>query len=104
MGIMQSPGANALEVSDQVRAVMKELSADFPSSVESRIAYDPTQFVRSSINAVIVTFLEAIALILLVVILFLQTWTASIILFLAVPVSIVGPFSLFLALIGRSAV
>src|SRR3546814_6663339 len=66
MGIMQSPGANALEVSDQVRAVMKELSADFPSSVESRIAYDPTQFVRSSINAVIVTLLEAIALVVLV--------------------------------------
>ncbi|HEY9573378.1 MAG TPA: efflux RND transporter permease subunit, partial [Pusillimonas sp.] len=97
MGIMQSPGANALEVSDQVRAVMKELSADFPSSVESRIAYDPTQFVRSSINAVIVTLLEAIALVVLVVILFLQTWRASIIPLLAVPVSIVGTFALMLA-------
>jgi multidrug efflux pump len=97
MGIMQSPGANALAVSDQVRAVMKELSADFPSSVESRIAYDPTQFVRSSIHAVVVTLLEAIALVVLVVILFLQTWRASIIPLLAVPVSIVGTFALMLA-------
>ncbi|HWK70232.1 efflux RND transporter permease subunit [Pollutimonas sp. M17] len=97
MGIMQSPGANALAVSDQVRAVMKELSADFPSSVESRIAYDPTQFVRSSIKAVVVTLLEAIALVVLVVILFLQTWRASIIPLLAVPVSIVGTFALMLA-------
>src|SRR5690606_21029530 len=97
MGIMQSPGANALAVSDQVRAVMKELSADFPSSVESRIAYDPTQFVRSSIHAVVITLLEAIALVVLVVILFLQTWRASIIPLLAVPVSIVGTFALMLA-------
>lgn len=97
LGIMQSPGANALAVSDEVRAVMKELSADFPASVESRIVYDPTQFVRSSINAVVVTLLEAIALVVLVVIVFLQTWRASIIPLLAVPVSIVGTFALMLA-------
>ncbi|MDN5842693.1 MAG: efflux RND transporter permease subunit [Alcaligenaceae bacterium] len=97
MAIMQSPGANALAVSDQVRAAMKELSADFPSSVKSDIVYDPTQFVRSSIEAVIMTLLEAIALVVLVVIVFLQTWRASIIPLLAVPVSIVGTFSLMLA-------
>lgn len=97
LGIMQSPGANALAVSDEVRAAMKELSADFPASVESRIVYDPTQFVRSSINAVVVTLLEAIALVVLVVIIFLQTWRASIIPLLAVPVSIVGTFALMLA-------
>jgi multidrug efflux pump len=97
MAIMQSPGANALAVSDQVRAAMKELSADFPSSIESNIVYDPTQFVRSSIEAVIHTLLEAIALVVLVVIIFLQTWRASIIPLLAVPVSIVGTFSLMLA-------
>src|SRR3546814_10160875 len=73
MGIMQSPGANALDVSAQVRETMKELSADFPPSVEYRIEYDPTQFVRSSIKAVITTLLEAIALVVLVVIVFLQT-------------------------------
>ncbi|MGB7399808.1 efflux RND transporter permease subunit [Castellaniella sp.] len=97
MAIMQSPGANALAVSDQVRAAMKELSADFPSSIKSNIVYDPTQFVRSSIKAVIHTLLEAIALVVLVVIIFLQTWRASIIPLLAVPVSIVGTFSLMLA-------
>lgn len=97
MAIMQSPGANSLAVSDQVRSVMKELSADFPPSVESRIVYDPTQFVRSSIEAVVETLLEAIALVVLVVIVFLQTWRASIIPLLAVPISIVGTFSLMLA-------
>ena len=97
IGIMQSPGANALAISDAVRATMDELSADFPSSLESRIMYDPTQFVRSSINAVIMTLLEAVALVVLVVIVFLQTWRASIIPLLAVPVSIIGTFALLLA-------
>jgi len=98
IGIMQSPGANALEVASQVRKTMQALSEDFPASVKYDIVYDPTQFVRSSIDAVIVTLLEAIALVVLVVIIFLQTWRASIIPLLAVPVSIVGTFSLMLAL------
>ncbi|QEL65178.1 multidrug efflux pump [Oryzomicrobium terrae] len=96
MGIMQSPGANALDVSSQVRAAMADLAKDFPASVEYRIEYDPTQFVRASIKAVVHTLLEAIALVVLVVIVFLQTWRASIIPLLAVPVSIVGTFSLML--------
>ncbi|AOB25142.1 MULTISPECIES: efflux RND transporter permease subunit [Bordetella] len=96
MGIMQAPGANALDVADQVRATMQELAQDFPPGVEYRIEYDPTQFVRSSIKAVVHTLLEAIALVVLVVILFLQTWRASIIPLLAVPVSIVGTFALLL--------
>ncbi|MFY4260174.1 efflux RND transporter permease subunit [Achromobacter xylosoxidans] len=96
MGIMQSPGANALDVSSQVRAAMAELAQDFPPGVEYRIEYDPTQFVRASIEAVVHTLLEAIALVVLVVILFLQTWRASIIPLLAVPVSIVGTFGLLL--------
>jgi len=98
IGIMESPGANSLAVSDAVRAAMDELSEDFPSSLESRIMYDPTQFVRSSIHAVIMTLLEAVALVVLVVIVFLQTWRASVIPLLAVPVSIVGTFSVLLAL------
>ncbi|THF66926.1 efflux RND transporter permease subunit [Pseudothauera nasutitermitis] len=97
MGIMQAPGANALAVSEQVRAAMAELKQDFPESVDYRIEYDPTQFVRASIKAVITTLLEAVALVVLVVILFLQTWRASIIPLLAVPVSIVGTFGLMLA-------
>ncbi|MGB6240997.1 MAG: multidrug efflux RND transporter permease subunit [Castellaniella sp.] len=97
MAIMEAPGANALAISDAVRATMQELSADFPASLESSIVYDPTQFVRSSIEAVISTLLEAIALVVLVVIVFLQTWRASIIPLLAVPISIIGTFSLMLA-------
>ena len=96
MGIMQSPGANALDVSTKVRAAMAELAQDFPPGVEYRIEYDPTQFVNASIEAVVHTLLEAIALVVLVVILFLQTWRASIIPLLAVPVSIVGTFALLL--------
>jgi multidrug efflux pump len=94
--IRQAPGANALDVSAAVRETMADLAKDFPPSVEYRIVYDPTQFVRASIKAVITTLLEAIALVVLVVIVFLQTWRASIIPLLAVPVSIVGTFSLML--------
>ena len=96
MAIMQAPGSNALEVSSQVRAAMAELSKDFPPSVQYRIEYDPTQFVRASIEAVVHTLLEAIALVVLVVIVFLQTWRASVIPLLAVPISIIGTFSLLL--------
>ncbi|WP_236784158.1 efflux RND transporter permease subunit, partial [Azospirillum humicireducens] len=98
LGINQSPGANALAISDAIRTTMAELKADMPDGVDFSIVYDPTQFVRSSIDAVIHTLLEAIALVVLVVIVFLQTWRASIIPLLAVPVSIVGTFSLMLLL------
>ncbi|WP_316675042.1 efflux RND transporter permease subunit [uncultured Tolumonas sp.] len=94
--IFQAPGSNALDVSTQVRAAMADMAKDFPSSIRYNIVYDPTQFVRASITAVIHTLLEAIALVVLVVILFLQTWRASIIPLLAVPVSIVGTFALML--------
>lgn len=94
--IFQTPGANALDISEQVRETMAELAKDFPPSVQYSIVYDPTQFVRASIKAVITTLLEAIALVVLVVIVFLQTWRASIIPLLAVPVSIIGTFSLML--------
>ncbi|WP_271412008.1 efflux RND transporter permease subunit [Pseudomonas sp. Q1-7] len=95
--IFQQPNANSLQISDDVRRVMAELKKDMPEGVDYAVRYDPTQFVRDSINAVIQTLLEAIALVVLVVILFLQTWRASIIPLLAVPVSIVGTFSLLLA-------
>ena len=76
---------------------MAELKADMPDGVDYEIVYDPTQFIRSSIEAVVVTLLEAIALVVLVVILFLQTWRASIIPLLAVPVSIIGTFAVMYA-------
>ena len=95
--IYQQPGANSLAISDAVRETMAELKADMPDGVDDRIVYDPTQFVRESIDAVIHTLIEAIVLVVIVVIVFLQSWRASIIPLLAVPVSIVGTFSLLLA-------
>ncbi|KAA0111677.1 multidrug efflux RND transporter permease subunit [Methylobacterium sp. P1-11] len=91
--ISQSPGSNAIRISDEVRRTMAEIKQTMPEGVDYQIVYDPTQFVRASIEAVIHTLLEAIALVVLVVILFLQTWRASIIPLLAVPVSIVGTFA-----------
>ncbi len=90
IGIFQRPGSNALELSESIRARMAELSADFPDGVEYQIVYDPTTFVRDSIEAVVHTLLEALLLVVLVVVLFLQTWRASIIPLAAVPVSLVG--------------
>ncbi|MBU2091218.1 MAG: efflux RND transporter permease subunit, partial [Alphaproteobacteria bacterium] len=91
--VFQSPGSNAIEISDQVRVVMDEIQQNMPEGVEYQIVYDTTQFVRASIDAVVMTLLEAVLLVVLVVILFLQTWRASIIPLLAVPVSIVGTFA-----------
>ena len=92
--IFQAPGANAIEISDAVRKTMAELKERFPAGVDYHVVYDPTIFVKSSIKAVIKTLLEALALVVVVVILFLQTWRASIIPLLAVPVSIVGTCAL----------
>ncbi|MCB4787281.1 MULTISPECIES: efflux RND transporter permease subunit [unclassified Delftia] len=94
MQIIQSPGANAIDVSNAVRARMQELQKGFPQDIEYRIAYDPTVFVRASLQSVAVTLLEAIVLVVIVVVLFLQTWRASIIPLVAVPVSLVGTFAL----------
>jgi multidrug efflux pump len=96
IGIFEAPNANALQLSKDVRAKMEELKKDFPEGVQYSVVYDPTQFVRESIRAVIHTLLEAIALVVLVVIVFLQTWRASIIPLLAVPVSIIGTFAVML--------
>ena len=96
--IAQLPGSNAIATSDAVRATMKELAKNFPEGLRYDIVYDPTIFVRSSIKAVVHTLLEAILLVVLVVILFLQTWRASIIPLAAVPVSLVGTFAVMSAL------
>jgi multidrug efflux pump len=92
--IFAAPGANALNISRDVRATMAELKKNFPDGVDFDVVYDPTVFVQGSINAVIKTLLEAIALVVLVVVVFLQSWRASVIPLLAVPVSIVGTFAL----------
>ncbi|MGE4529196.1 MAG: efflux RND transporter permease subunit [Rhodospirillaceae bacterium] len=91
--ISQAPGSNAIAISDAVRATMAELKTYMPPGVDYSIVYDPTQFVRASIRSVVHTLAEAIGLVVLVVILFLQTWRASIIPLLAVPVSVVGTFA-----------
>lgn len=92
--IFQSPGSNAIQISDNVRKTMEELKKNFPEGVDYSIVYDPTVFVRGSIEAVTHTLIEAVILVVLVVILFLQTWRASIIPLLAVPVSIIGTFAI----------
>jgi multidrug efflux pump len=91
--IFAAPNSNAIQISDNVRATMAEIKRNMPEGVDYRIVYDPTQFVRASIKSVVQTLLEAVALVVLVVILFLQTWRASVIPLLAVPVSIVGTFA-----------
>src|ERR1700751_342767 len=101
IGVFQAPGANALATRDAVIAKMDELAGQFPPGVSYRSDYDATVFVRESITAVIHTLFEAIALVVLVVIVFLQTWRASIIPLIAVPVSVVGTFAV-LYLLGFS--
>jgi multidrug efflux pump len=95
--VFEAPNANALQMSSDIRDRMEQLKADFPPGMEYSIVYDTTRFVQDSINAVIHTLLEAIALVVLVVIIFLQTWRASLIPLLAVPVSVVGTFAVMLA-------
>ncbi|PNS07634.1 efflux RND transporter permease subunit [Solilutibacter silvestris] len=101
IGIFQAPGANALDIQKNVIATMDGMSKRFPEGIKYEAVYDTTIFVRDSIKAVVSTLLEAVALVVLVVILFLQTWRASIIPLIAVPVSIVGTFAV-LYLLGFS--
>ena len=91
--ILQDPKASALEVSAAVREAMDRLAAGFPDGIEHRIVYDPTIFVRASIKNVIVTLFEAVGLVVFVVLIFLQTWRASFIPVVAVPVSLIGTFA-----------
>lgn len=88
--VFQLPGSNALETADEVYRVLNEMRPNFPPGVSYRINYDPTQFIRASVRAVLWTLLEAIVLVVVVVVVFLQTWRASVIPLLAVPVSLIG--------------
>ena len=98
IGVFQRPGTNALQASQDVRDTMERLKASFPPGVDYRIVYDPTVFVSESIDAVVHTLFEAILLVVIVVIVFLQTWRASIIPLVAVPVSLIGTFAVMLGL------
>jgi multidrug efflux pump len=101
MPIFQASGSNAIQISNDVRSRMAELAKNFPQGLSYDIVYDPTVFVRGSIEAVVKTLFEAIILVVLVVVLFLQTWRASIIPLVAVPVSLIGTFA-FMHLFGFS--
>jgi len=94
IAIFQASGSNAIQISDDVRSKMVELKETFPEGVDYSIVYDPTIFVRGSIKAVISTLLEALMLVVIVVVVFLQTWRASIIPLVAVPISLVGTFAI----------
>ncbi len=96
--IFQRPGSNALQMAAAVRSTMADLKKDFPEGVQYHIVYDTTVFVHESINAVIHTLFEALILVVLVVVLFLQTWRASVIPLVAVPVSLIGTFAAMLML------
>ncbi|RYZ68605.1 MAG: efflux RND transporter permease subunit, partial [Proteobacteria bacterium] len=96
IAIFQAPGSNALQLSTDVKAAMDDMARNFPEGLEYRVIYDPTNFVRHSITAVIETLVEALILVVLVVVLFLQSWRASIIPLAAVPVSIIGTFAVLL--------
>jgi multidrug efflux pump len=96
--VFQTPGANALQLSQNVRSTMEDLRKNFPEGIDYAVVYDPTVFVRHSIEAVVHTLFEAVVLVVIVVVLFLQTWRASIIPLAAVPVSLVGTFAVMLAL------
>ncbi len=101
VAVFQLPGSNSIKTSDAVHQAMEELKHRFPPGLEYRIVFDTTGFTRESIRAVIHTLGEAMILVVLVVLLFLQTWRASVIPLLAVPVSLIGTFAA-MAIVGFS--
>jgi len=97
VAIFQRPGSNALDTADQVLATMKRLERDFPQGLAYDVIYNPTDYIAESISELIKTIFEAVALVVLVVLLFLQTWRASIIPVVAIPVSLIGTFAVMAA-------
>jgi hydrophobe/amphiphile efflux-1 (HAE1) family protein len=92
LAVFQRPGSNALKTGENIRTAMADLAKSFPEGMKYTIIYDPTQFIRESVDAVVQTILEAMVLVVLVVLLFLQTWRAAIIPILAIPISLIGTF------------
>ena len=101
LGVFQRPGSNALAAAKAVEAEMQRLSKSFPKGLEYRVIYNPTEFIAQSIDAVVHTLLEAIFLVVLVIIAFLQKWRAAIIPVVAIPVSLIGTLAV-LAAVGYS--
>ena len=101
LAVFQRPGSNALTTGDNIVKAVKEMSKTFPSGVDYGIFYNPTQFIQQSVDAVISTIFEAVVLVVLVIVLFLQTWRAAVIPLLAIPISLIGTFFL-MSLFGFS--
>jgi HAE1 family hydrophobic/amphiphilic exporter-1 len=99
--IFQRPGSNALETAERLQATMAELAQSFPAGLRYDIVYNPTEFIAESVDEVVKTIFEAVILVALVVILFLQTWRAAIIPIVAIPVSLIGTFAV-MATLGYS--
>ena len=98
MGLFQAPGSDALKAASAVKQAMAEISKAFPAGLEYRIVYNPTEFIEVSIRELYKTIAEAVALVVLVVMIFLQTWRATIIPVVAVPISLIGTCAMMLAL------
>jgi hydrophobe/amphiphile efflux-1 (HAE1) family protein len=99
IGVFQRPGSNALTTAKAIQTTMDQLAKRFPEGLKYTIVYNPTQFIQQSVDAVQETILEAVALVVIVVILFLQTWRAAVIPLVAIPVSLIGTF-FFMAIFG----
>jgi hydrophobe/amphiphile efflux-1 (HAE1) family protein len=97
MVVTQEPGSNAISTANAIKDEMRRLSQSFPKGLEYRIIYNPTEFIEVSISALYLTILEAVGLVVLVVILFLQTWRAAVIPLAAIPVSLIGTFAVMQA-------
>ncbi len=98
LGIFQRPGSNALDSADEIIGVMEEVSKDFPPGLEYQVVYNPTEFIAASVNAVYQTLFEAVLLVIIVIVVFLQSWRTAIIPLLAIPVSLIGTFAVMYAL------
>jgi len=92
LAVFQRPGSNALTTGDNIVKMMQQISKDFPPGIQHGIFYNPTQFIQQSVTAVVETIFEAVLLVVLVIILFLQTWRAAVIPLLAIPISLIGTF------------
>jgi HAE1 family hydrophobic/amphiphilic exporter-1 len=97
LGIFSRPGTNALAAAATIKSTMQELAKDFPPGLKYDIVYDPTEFISESINDVYTTIFEAVILVALVVLVFLQSWRTAIIPIVAIPVSLIGTFAVLLA-------
>ncbi len=101
LAVFQRPGSNALTTGDGIKRAVEAMAKDFPPGLKYGIYYNPTEFIQQSVNAVIETIFEAVLLVVLVIVLFLQTWRAAVIPLLAIPISLIGTF-FFMTLFGFS--